>query len=218
MTKRKTQYWVPTGARCRVRGPHGRLLSVYERPYNEVSANPLVTNRSGSISIVRVRQSNASGWVFGCAGRLSRVLMLTNSVSRQAKPAILRRETFVLQAFQRQCRGRDLVMANVLKMALIESILSLHAQHWSQRRIARELQIDRETVRKYLRERLSGAKPANAPTGSGGSKPATSRLAGSGSKTSHEPADRRGGSSGRGIGRLGRRRRGRSGAGSAEPL
>lgn len=64
-------------------------------------------------------------------------------------------------------------MANVLKMALIESVLSLHAQHWSQRRIARELQIDRETVRKYLRERLSGAKPANAPTGSGGSKPAT---------------------------------------------
>lgn len=64
-------------------------------------------------------------------------------------------------------------MANVLKMALIESILSLYAQHWSQRRIARELQIDRETVRKYLRERLSGSKPAIAPTGSGGSKPAT---------------------------------------------
>ena len=64
-------------------------------------------------------------------------------------------------------------MANVLKMALIESILSLHAQRWSQRRIARELKVDRETVRKYLRERLSGSKPANLPTGSGGSKPAT---------------------------------------------
>jgi transposase len=64
-------------------------------------------------------------------------------------------------------------MANVLKMALIESILSLHAQRWSQRRIARELQIDRETVRKYLRERLSGSKPAIAPAGSGGSKPAS---------------------------------------------
>jgi transposase len=64
-------------------------------------------------------------------------------------------------------------MANVLKMALIESILSLHAQRWSQRRIARELKVDRETVRKYLRERLSGAKPAIAPTGSGGAKPAT---------------------------------------------
>jgi transposase len=64
-------------------------------------------------------------------------------------------------------------MANVLKMALIESILSLHAQRWSQRRIARELQIDRETVRKYLRERLSGPKPAIAPAGSDDSKPAT---------------------------------------------
>jgi hypothetical protein len=64
-------------------------------------------------------------------------------------------------------------MANVLKMALIESILSLHAQRWSQRRIARELQVDRETVRKYLRQELTGAKPAIAPAGSGGSKPAT---------------------------------------------
>ena len=33
------------------------------------------------------------------------------------------------------CRRRP-VMANVLKMALIESILSLHAQRWSQRRIS----------------------------------------------------------------------------------
>ena len=64
-------------------------------------------------------------------------------------------------------------MANVLKMALIESILSLHAQRWSQRRIARELNVDRETVRKYLRERLATAKPAIAPPGSGESKPAT---------------------------------------------
>jgi hypothetical protein len=64
-------------------------------------------------------------------------------------------------------------MANVLKMALIESILSLHAQRWSQRRIARELDVDRETVRKYLRQRLSAAKPAIAPTGSGGANPAT---------------------------------------------
>jgi hypothetical protein len=65
------------------------------------------------------------------------------------------------------------MMANVLKMAIIESILSLHAQRWSQRRIARELKVDRETVRKYLRQGLSDSKPAIAPTGSGGSKPAT---------------------------------------------
>ena len=64
-------------------------------------------------------------------------------------------------------------MANVLKMALIESILSLHAQRWSQRRIARELDVDRETVQKYLRQRLSAANPAIALTGGGGSNPAT---------------------------------------------
>ena len=66
-------------------------------------------------------------------------------------------------------------MANVLKMAIIESILSLHAQRWSQRRIARELKVDRGTVRKCLRQRLSVAKPAIAPTGSGDPKPATFR-------------------------------------------
>lgn len=64
-------------------------------------------------------------------------------------------------------------MANVLKMAIVESILSLYAQGWAQRRIARELGIDRSTVRKYLLQHLSGAKPANAPTGSGEAKPAT---------------------------------------------
>ena len=64
-------------------------------------------------------------------------------------------------------------MANVLKMALIESILSLHALRWSQRRIAVELKVDRETVRKYLRQGLSGANPAIAPAGSAESNPAT---------------------------------------------
>ena len=64
-------------------------------------------------------------------------------------------------------------MANVLKMALVESIRSLHSLRWSQRRIAHELGVDRETVRKYLRQELTGAKPAIAPAGSGWSKPAT---------------------------------------------
>ena len=74
-------------------------------------------------------------------------------------------------------------MANQLKMVLIETILTLHRRGWSQRRIARELGIDRETVRRYLRseavpksaEAPSGsaapgleAKPAKAPPGSGG--------------------------------------------------
>ena len=64
-------------------------------------------------------------------------------------------------------------MANLLKMAKVQSILSLHAQGWPQRRIARELGIARETVRKYVEQRFCEAKPANAPTGSAGSKPAT---------------------------------------------
>lgn len=64
-------------------------------------------------------------------------------------------------------------MANLLKMAIVQSILSLHAQGWSQRRISRELGVDRETVGKYLRQQLCGAKPANAPTGSEQPKPAS---------------------------------------------
>ena len=63
-------------------------------------------------------------------------------------------------------------MANLLKMANVQSILLLHVQGWTQRRIARELEIDRGTVRKYLRQQLCRAKPANAPTGSDESKPA----------------------------------------------
>ncbi len=64
-------------------------------------------------------------------------------------------------------------MSNRLKMAMIHSIQLLHSMHWSQRRIARELGIDRETVRKYLACGLEEAKPAIPPTGSDGSKPAT---------------------------------------------
>jgi transposase len=63
-------------------------------------------------------------------------------------------------------------MVNVLKMAKIQSILSLHASGWKQSRIAAELGVDRETVRKCLRQHLPGPKPANAPTGSDDPKPA----------------------------------------------
>jgi transposase len=41
-------------------------------------------------------------------------------------------------------------MANRLKMAIHDAILQLHAQHWSRRRIARELGIDRATVKRHL--------------------------------------------------------------------
>ncbi len=57
-------------------------------------------------------------------------------------------------------------MANHLTMALIDSVLTLHQRGWSQRRIARELDIDRETVARYLHEHLDPPKPANAPLGS----------------------------------------------------
>jgi transposase len=55
-------------------------------------------------------------------------------------------------------------MSNQLKMAQVESILALHVRGWSQRRIARELGVDRETVARYVG--LAASKPAKLPTGS----------------------------------------------------
>src|SRR5437870_1090352 len=57
-------------------------------------------------------------------------------------------------------------MANALKMAVIEAILSLCRRGWSRRRIARELGIDRETVSRHLRAATEPSNPANAPLGS----------------------------------------------------
>ena len=57
-------------------------------------------------------------------------------------------------------------MANQLKMATIDTILTLHQQHWSVRRIARTLGLHRDTVARHLRR----AKPAGALTGSPGRK------------------------------------------------
>jgi transposase len=51
-------------------------------------------------------------------------------------------------------------------MALIQSIHTLHLRGWSQRRIARELGINRATVARHLRELDPGSKQANAPIGS----------------------------------------------------
>jgi len=64
-------------------------------------------------------------------------------------------------------------MANQLEMAMVNAILTLKQRGWSQRRIARELGIDRETVARYVNLPDAGPKPAtNAPTGSEDSKPA----------------------------------------------
>ena len=66
-------------------------------------------------------------------------------------------------------------MANDLKMDKVFSILTLHKAGWSDRQIARELGIHRETVGRHLRladpgpDCPGGSKPAtNPPTGSGG--------------------------------------------------
>jgi len=48
-------------------------------------------------------------------------------------------------------------------MAIVQAILQLHALGWSQRRMASELQIDRETVARYLKLYQNEAKPASAP-------------------------------------------------------
>jgi transposase len=56
-------------------------------------------------------------------------------------------------------------MANLLKMAVIDTILTLHAQGKSQREIADLLGIHRETVARYLRQATQQAKPAIAPIG-----------------------------------------------------
>jgi transposase len=57
-------------------------------------------------------------------------------------------------------------MSNLLKVAMIDLVLSLHRQGLSQRRIASELGINRETVARYLSDAKVAAKPANAPSGS----------------------------------------------------
>ena len=58
-------------------------------------------------------------------------------------------------------------MANHLKMDKVFSILTLHKAGWSNREIASELGIHRETVGRHIRLAEAGSKPAtDAPTGS----------------------------------------------------
>jgi transposase len=59
---------------------------------------------------------------------------------------------------------------NQLRMDLRQSIITLSRNGWSQRRIARELGINRETVAKYPREARE-SKPAIVPSGSTGLGP-----------------------------------------------
>lgn len=99
-------------------------------------------------------------------------------------------------------------MANQLKMADVQAIVTLWSQGWSQREIARKLQVNRETVSRHLRLAAAGggpqgdnSKPAKAPPGSevAGEVPNPAK-APSGS-TALEPAEETGGSDARGRSR-----------------
>ena len=59
-------------------------------------------------------------------------------------------------------------MANQIKMATSASIIELYEHGWSRRRIALELDLNRETVSRYIRLHTAPeAKPAKVPTGIG---------------------------------------------------
>jgi transposase len=54
-------------------------------------------------------------------------------------------------------------MANQLKMAVVQAILTLARLGWSHRRIAQELKINRETVARYVHSSPAESKPATNP-------------------------------------------------------
>jgi hypothetical protein len=69
-------------------------------------------------------------------------------------------------------------MANQLKMAFIDAILTLYSQGWSQRAIARRLGVHRGTVSRHVRLAASISKPAtlHAGTGLDGDAPPTADI------------------------------------------
>lgn len=71
-------------------------------------------------------------------------------------------------------------MANLLKVALVNTIAALRQRGWSLRRIARELGVHRETVARHVRraqaKEAAGQNQPNPPTGAAGPKPANAPL------------------------------------------
>src|SRR5271155_4345430 len=67
-------------------------------------------------------------------------------------------------------------MSNRLKMATVHSIHLLRSLHWSHRRIARELGIDRGTVRRHLLAGMDGSNAAIPPGESGDGAEQTSGI------------------------------------------
>jgi transposase len=78
---------------------------------------------------------------------------------------------------------------NQLNVSLQHSIATLAAKGWSSRKIARELDIDRETVRRY--RPVPDSKPAIPPTGSGDAAAANPAIppAGSGTDSDSKPGN-----------------------------
>jgi transposase len=90
-------------------------------------------------------------------------------------------------------------MSNRLKMTKVQAVMALHQRGWSQRRIARELGIDRETVGRYLSAKPAivhigsqdenTSKPAIVHTGSEGAEEAKPAIVHTGSAAGNSPTD-----------------------------
>jgi transposase len=64
-------------------------------------------------------------------------------------------------------------MANQLTMAKSEAILALHRRNWSNRRIAKELGIHRDTVARHVQRSQQNPQPTGIPGNDSDAKPAT---------------------------------------------
>ena len=78
-------------------------------------------------------------------------------------------------------------MANRLKMTVAQSILSLHAQRWSQHRIADTLEIDRGTVARHIRRAALAAQPDPAGISNAANAPIDPARVGADSKAAIAP-------------------------------